>query len=173
MGRPKKWTDEQRRAASDVLSKGGTSESAWLAMKRCGAIEKPTPSWFSALASAPPLVPKQSTTRGLALVPPRAGDAAQSPKGTDVAPAELLPLLAGQLEALRAMAQTAQDEGNIGGFSNVQRALNQTIALIDKLTPPAPPDPNDAPDMKLAAEQCRAKLHELLDKVIESQKEMP
>lgn len=169
MGRPRKWTDEQERAAVTTLAKGGTQEDAWLAMKKCGATKRPGPGWFSGKRN--PSSARQRTGRPLAVAPPAVPPVPI--RGPDTAPAELLPLLAGQLAALQTMAQAAQTEGNIGGFSNVQRALNQTIALIDKLTPPTPPDPNEAPDMRQAAEQCRAKLHELLDKIIEEQKAKP
>lgn len=38
------------------------------------------------------------------------------------------------------------------------------IALLDKITPPRPPDPNDNPDVRVSAEKCIAKLHDLLDR---------
>lgn len=67
---------------------------------------------------------------------------------------------------LRDLAAIAKASGEITEFASLSRAINQTIALAAKLSPPPPVDPNENPDMKEAAKRARTRLHELLDRAL-------
>lgn len=84
----------------------------------------------------------------------------------DAAPADFLPLLQRQVVALETLAAEAAQGKNLSGFTQVQRVLNTTVALIAKLRPPVPPDPEARPDMQAAAKRAREKLLRLVEKAL-------
>lgn len=72
-------------------------------------------------------------------------------------------LLEDAVRDLRDLAAVAKASGALPAFSTIQRTLNQTLTLCERLRPPPPPDPSANPDVVATAAGCRRKLHELLD----------
>jgi hypothetical protein len=75
-------------------------------------------------------------------------------------------LLARQVAAFEAMATVARAEGNVSGFASLGRALNSSVALMARLTPPPPRDPDDDPDVKAAAAEARELLRIAVERAV-------
>jgi hypothetical protein len=66
------------------------------------------------------------------------------------------------------MARVARDEGHVAGLTSLARTIALVNRSIAQLTPPAPSNPNTDPLMIAAAERARAKLHDMLGRLIDS-----
>jgi hypothetical protein len=67
---------------------------------------------------------------------------------------------------LEKLAIACEQEGNLQGFTNLQRAMRDTWDRIRKSAPPVREDPNEAPDMIAAAKRARDVLHALVDRAL-------
>lgn len=68
-------------------------------------------------------------------------------------------------------ADEARDAGNLATYASLSKLRLTAKALEARLNPPPPPDPNEGPDMVAAAEACRTKLHDLIDRIAADQAE--
>lgn len=91
--------------------------------------------------------------------PPLPTNAEEIPEGLSLA---LLYRLRAKAEAAGEHALKRKDLATFGAMGRLVTAVSEAIR---KATPPAPPDPNEHPDMLALAERVRKDLHELLDKV--------
>jgi hypothetical protein len=90
------------------------------------------------------------------------------PDAPDFIPADstdAVELLERQLAVLNKLAK--KEQNNASGTIKLGKAINDTIALLAKMTPPPPPDPESSPDMLAAAAAARTKLRELLDRALQ------
>lgn len=56
-------------------------------------------------------------------------------------------------------------ETNVDAYTKIARVLNTTTALLSKIIPPVPPDPEAAPDRLANAHRAREKLRDLVARV--------
>lgn len=108
--------------------------------------------------TGPGCLPPMRREAGALAVPALEGDgeAVDEPGGA-VASGDVLDLLrriAARLEQL--LATTSQADVDV--VTKLVRSLNQTLALVARLTPPEPPPLEDSPDMVEAARLCGEKL---------------
>lgn len=94
---------------------------------------------------------------------PEAEASSSAPLAGGVA-ATVVPLLERNLAALEKLTELAVEDEDPGRFGQLMRAQNAIVANLVRLTPPAPPDREEAPDMVAAAAKCREKLHAFLER---------
>ena len=83
----------------------------------------------------------------------------------DIADIDLGNILREAIRDARSSVRRAKAGGLDADMTKHQDRLFKAIALLDKITPAPPPNPNDNPLVRLSAEACITKLHELLDRV--------
>jgi hypothetical protein len=91
------------------------------------------------------------------------GEDLEVPRTEDGEP-DLLAIVKGVAADLDELRRKAKSEGNAHGATTISRAMTTALALAAKLTPPPTENPEDAPDMLAAAEKCRKKLRDMLDR---------
>lgn len=94
--------------------------------------------------------------------PARPADPSPAPAG---APGDALDLLWATVRYEEEFLRGARAENRSDDVRRHTELMFKALGLIDKITPVAPRDPNDAPDVRIAAEKCVAKLHELLERM--------
>jgi hypothetical protein len=82
-------------------------------------------------------------------------------EASDLSPLDRLERVLAVLERASAKAETDND---VSRMVAVQRAIGATTALLEKLTPPKPEDPNDRLDMQAEAEAFRKQVWGMFDK---------
>lgn len=75
-----------------------------------------------------------------------------------------IPMLWRTARAEDALARTARTQGKYDQAKKHTETFIRCVSLIDKLTPVRPPDPNDNQWVRLSADRCIAKLHEMLER---------
>lgn len=87
---------------------------------------------------------------------------------------DLVSLLSRQVATLERIARSmievdedGDEQINVAGFASLQRVLNASVNLLNKITPPPPVDHDESPDMLAAAERAREQLHKLLARALE------
>jgi hypothetical protein len=83
----------------------------------------------------------------------------------DVVDDDLPKILREAIRDARGATRAAKADARDADMTKHQDRLFKAIALLDKITPTPPPDPNANPLVKVSAEKCITKLHELLDRV--------
>ena len=100
-----------------------------------------------------------------ALDPPPALDPTPGVEPPDPIDEDLPKILREAIRDARGGVRAAKTKGLDADMTKHQDRLFKAIALLDKITPAPPPNPNDNPLVRLSAEACIMKLHELLDRV--------
>lgn len=143
-----------------------------------GTALKATPTKPAARKRRPPApvetTPAKRASKARRPPPPPESDPGDDDGDTDdVNP---IVLLRRQVTALERLAKEAHDGDstpckecgrgmpNIAAFATLSRVINTSLALMGKLTPPPPLDPEASPDMQAAAAAARAKLADLVGK---------
>lgn len=100
-------------------------------------------------------------------------DPSGEPEGADGLPAtdeDIERADAGTLDRWLARAEaagrTAAAQGNLPAIGQMGRLAVTLQEAKRKATPPAAPDPNDAPDMRLLGAQVAERLHKMVDLVV-------
>jgi hypothetical protein len=130
-----------------------------------GVNPSPSESWVrkvldegtGAISSPAPKVPSAEVVTDA----PDASISAPLPGGVA---ATVVPLLERNLTALEKLTELAVEDEDPGRFGQLMRAQNAIVANLVRLTPPAPLDREEAPDMVAAAAKCREKLHAFLER---------
>lgn len=91
--------------------------------------------------------------------------AAAQPAAETAAPGDALDLLWSTVRYEEEFLRGARAENRSDDVRRHTELMFKALGLIDKITPVAPRDPNDVPDVRIAAEKCVAKLHELLERM--------
>lgn len=86
---------------------------------------------------------------------------------TGPTPQALLSMAWKTAQRLERYADAAERNQDAGAFKALAKDLIATIKELARLTPPAPPDPEQAPDMLEAARLGREALHALIDRELE------
>ncbi len=160
MGRKAKFGDDIRKRAIELRGKGFTLTDIRDALKRENG-EAPALMWVQRAVkdvAAPKATAEKRADELVAIVDEQEID------GVDIN-TEMLRQQARELVALR---QELKD--NPSAVAQLSRALIATMQLIDKRTPPPPPPKEENPDWIAAAESCKQKLREKLQKMIDNAK---
>lgn len=114
-------------------------------------------------------VTEQRQKQSLAQAAPRAEQPDQPDlPDDDEAPTidEVRRWLGAQVRDLRLQARR-QKNGEPSAYAATSRNLTAASLALARLTPKPVDDPSEHPDMVQAAEDCRVKLHDMLDRVLE------
>lgn len=160
----KKLTDDQMQAIVDMRDRGMswaaiakavrvTPEAARQAYRRMTTRSQP-PTQNSILAPLAPDGEAVSPEVEAALI--AEAEAAADDDSTEEG------ALRGLIKELGRMQTSAKDDAKKLSYMRLRGTL---IGQLAKLRPPPPPDPNANPLVRLSAERCIAKLHELLDRL--------
>lgn len=99
-------------------------------------------------------------------------------RAPDVLPGELPPALAAEatdlmaelarsVPRLREQIAKANASDNVRDLAALQRTLNSTLVIWEKMRPPPVANPEERPDWQRAAAECKALMLELLDRTDE------
>jgi hypothetical protein len=79
---------------------------------------------------------------------------------------EIRSTLTDLVRTLNGVVSEAKERGDKGVLLTFGRASIMALKELGRFTPPAPPDHEDSPDMRAAAEQFRRDLHTMIDREI-------
>lgn len=145
MGRPRKYDKALESRVHSLAASGMTVEAVYELLRREGNLEVSRPTIGRIMMSAP--------SAGSA---PQARDAA--PEAIDIAPLKAL------IPKLTELVERAIIDEEPTVINSSLRTLGHLTTQLSRLEPPPPVDPNQHPDMVVAAAKARGKLTEYVER---------
>lgn len=161
MGRKAKFGDDVRQLAVELRQKGQTLADIQTEIRRRFG-DAPEVMWISKVVRSPGAPSQQPQVDDLVATVDK--QAAESESGADLDIAMLRRQLR-QIEQLR----ESKDIGP-ANVASLGRIMLQTLTELRKREPPPPAPKETPPDWAAASVKGREKMHELLDRILESDK---